>query len=65
MNTKEGTKDTKKSDETTVIELKSGEQVLSVHKAKILVYNKSVGLLINFNQKYPGYLKDGIKRYVL
>jgi len=53
-------------DETIVIELKSVEQVLSDHEAQILnrmrLANKSVGLMINFNQKY---LKDGVKRYVL
>ena len=49
-----------------IIELKSAEQILSVHEAQLLTYMKlakvSVGLIINFN---VSILKDGIKRFVL
>ena len=48
-----------------IVELKSLEQVLSVHSAQLLTYlkagGKEVGLLINFN--FP-VLKQGIKRVV-
>ena len=48
-----------------VVELKSVETVLPVHKAQTLTYlrlaNKSLGLLINFNETQ---LKDGITRIV-
>lgn len=49
-----------------VVELKCVDSLLPVHEAQILTYMKltklSVGLLINFNEKY---LKHGIKRFVL
>lgn len=49
-----------------IVELKSTEQILGVHKAQLLTYMKlakvSVGLIINFN---VAILKDGIKRFVL
>ena len=49
-----------------LVELKSVEQVLSVHEAQILTYMKisgiRIGLLINFNVPV---LKRGLKRYVL
>lgn len=49
-----------------VVELKSVEYLLPVHKAQILTYMKlsqyPIGLLINFNEKL---LKQGIKRFVL
>jgi GxxExxY protein len=50
-------------EEKVVLELKSVETVLPVHKAQILSYlrllNRNVGLLINFNVPV---LKDGIHR---
>jgi GxxExxY protein len=53
-------------DRELLVELKSVEQVLQVHKAQILTYMKisriRVGLLINFNVPV---LKSGLKRYVL
>jgi GxxExxY protein len=49
-----------------IIELKSLEKILDIHKAQILTYMKlssiKVGLLINFNVKL---LKNGIQRFVL
>jgi len=49
-----------------IIELKSIEKILDIHKAQILTYMKlasiKVGLLINFNVKL---LKNGIQRFVL
>jgi len=49
-----------------IIELKAVESLQPVHEAQILTYMKlsniSIGLLINFNQKY---LKNGLKRFVL
>lgn len=49
-----------------VIELKSVEGLLPIHKAQLLTYlklsGKQVGLLINFNVVL---LKDGIKRRVM
>jgi GxxExxY protein len=49
-----------------LIELKSIEKVLDIHKAQILTYMKlaniNVGLLINFNVKL---LKNGIQRFAL
>ncbi len=53
-------------DTSIIIELKSVDKILPIHKAQLLTYMKladiSIGLLINFNVKY---LKDGIKRMVL
>ena len=53
-------------DSALILELKSVEHILGLHKAQLLTYMKlarvKVGLLINFNVKL---LKDGIKRYVL
>ncbi len=47
-----------------IIELKSVEKILPIHKAQILTYlklsGKSLGLLINFNETL---LKNGFKRY--
>lgn len=49
-----------------IIELKSVDQLLPVHKAQLLTYlkltNKRLGLLINFNVEV---IKSGIKRVVL
>lgn len=48
-----------------LVELKSVEAVLPVHKAQLLSYlrlsRKEVGLLINFNVEH---LRDGIKRVI-
>lgn len=48
-----------------VIELKSVESLLQIHKAQLITYlkilNLPVGLLINFNTTH---LRDGIKRCV-
>jgi GxxExxY protein len=48
-----------------LVELKSVETVLPVHKAQLLSYlrlsRKEVGLLINFNVEH---LRDGIKRVI-
>jgi len=48
-----------------LVELKSVEVVLPIHKAQLLSYlrlsRKEVGLLINFNVEH---LKDGIKRVI-
>ena len=48
-----------------LVELKSIETVLPIHKAQLLSYlrlsQKEVGLLINFNVEH---LKDGIKRVI-
>ena len=48
-----------------LVELKSAEVVLPIHKAQLLSYlrlsGKQVGLLINFNVEH---LKDGIKRVI-
>ena len=48
-----------------LVELKSVEAVLPVHKAQLLSYlrlsGKQVGLLINFNVEH---LRDGIKRVI-
>ena len=48
-----------------LVELKSVENVLPVHKAQLLSYlrlsHKQVGLLINFNVEH---LRDGIKRVI-
>jgi GxxExxY protein len=49
-----------------IMELKSVEQVQSVHEAQLLTYLKlagvHTGLLINFNVKQ---LREGIKRYIV
>jgi GxxExxY protein len=49
-----------------IVELKSIEKILDIHKAQILTYMKlaniKVGLLISFNVKL---LKNGIQRFVL
>ena len=49
-----------------VLELKSVEQIMPLHKAQLLTYlrlsNKKVGLLMNFNTPV---MKDGITRMVL
>ncbi|MBO7227112.1 MAG: GxxExxY protein [Bacteroidales bacterium] len=51
--------------DTIIIELKSVENILPVHKKQLLTYlrltNLQVGLLINFN---TNLLKDGITRIV-
>ena len=53
-------------DNRIIIELKSVDKLLPIHKAQLLTYMKlagiSIGLLINFN---VNYLKDGIKRMAL
>jgi len=53
-------------DDALIVELKSVDEILPVHKAQLLTYMKlagiSVGLLMNFNVRY---LKNGIKRMVL
>jgi GxxExxY protein len=53
-------------EDSLILELKSVEQVQSVHDAQLLTYMKFAGvrsgLLINFNVKR---LKDGSKRFVL
>ena len=53
-------------EDSLIVELKSVEKLLPIHKAQILTYMKlaniKIGLLINFNVKI---LKDGIKRFVL
>jgi len=49
-----------------IVELKSVDKVLPIHKAQLLTYMRlsgiKIGLLMNFNVKY---LKDGIIRMVL
>ena len=49
-----------------IVELKSVEKILPIHKAQLLSYLKlsscKVGLLINFNVRY---LRDGIHRMIL
>ena len=53
-------------EDTIVVELKSVDQLVSLHDAQILSYlkfsNKKVGLLINFNVTL---LKNGIRRFIL
>ena len=50
-------------EDQVIVELKSVERILPVHKAQLLSYlrlaNKVTGLLINFNERF---LKDGVKR---
>jgi GxxExxY protein len=52
-------------EEKVILEIKSVENLLDVHKAQLLTYLKlseiKLGLLINFNS---AILKDGIKRIV-
>ena len=52
-------------DELVIVELKSVEQVLPVHKKQVLTYirlaNKRLGLLINFG---ANRIKNGISRVV-
>lgn len=53
-------------EDCVLLELKSVEHVLPIHKAQLLSYmkllNVPVGLLINFNQQL---LKDGVHRLIL
>ena len=53
-------------EDKVLIELKSCEQVMPVHRAQIITYMRlsktPLGLLINFNKKI---LKDGIQRFAL
>jgi len=53
-------------DNKIIVELKSVEKLTSIHEAQILTYmklfNKKLGLLINFNERL---LKDGVKRLIL
>jgi len=53
-------------DDELIVELKSVDKIMEIHKAQLLTYMKlsevKVGLLINFNVEI---LKDGIKRFVL
>ena len=52
-------------DDNVVVELKAFESITLAHKSQMLTYlrlwNKWLGLLINFNEKY---LKDGVVRVV-
>ncbi|HTQ38728.1 MAG TPA: GxxExxY protein [Pirellulales bacterium] len=52
-------------EDKVIVELKSVEKTIPVHKKQVLTYlrltNKRVGLLINFGEEY---LKDGITRLV-
>ena len=52
-------------EKTVIIEVKSIEILAPVHYSQLItylkLYNKPVGLLINFNSKY---LKDGLHRLV-
>ncbi|MBL7153049.1 MAG: GxxExxY protein [Phycisphaerae bacterium] len=53
-------------DDELIVELKSVDKIMGIHKAQLLTYMKlsevKVGLLINFNVEI---LKTGIKRFVL
>ena len=53
-------------DDSVILEIKSIEQVLPVHKAQLLTYLRvsgyRIGLLMNFNTKM---LKDGLHRAIL
>lgn len=53
-------------DDRLIVEVKSVEQLLKIHEAKILTYMRlskvTVGLLINFNVPV---LKKGIRRFLL
>ena len=52
-------------EDSIILELKSVEHLLPVHKKQLLTYlklaNKHLGLLVNFNEDY---LKNGLKRVV-
>ena len=52
-------------EESLIVELKSVQQLMELHKAQLLTYlklaNKEVGLLLNFNTPH---LKQGIVRMV-
>jgi len=52
-------------DDTIIVELKSVEKVLNLHKKQLLTYlrlaKKPLGLLLNFNEVV---LKDGITRII-
>src|SRR5437868_6364166 len=52
-------------EDTVIVELKSVEELLPIHRAQLLTYpkasQKAVGLLINFNVEV---LKDGLERIV-
>jgi len=52
-------------DDAVIVEIKSVETILPVHKKQLLTYlrlsGKRLGLLINFNE---AHLKDGISRMV-
>ena len=52
--------------EAVIVEVKSVETILPVHKAQILTYLKlsghRLGLLLNFN---VARIKDGIYRFIL
>jgi GxxExxY protein len=54
------------TDDCLLLELKAVEQILPIHKAKLLTYMKlmdiPVGLIINFNEMV---LKNGIFRMIL
>ena len=54
------------ADDRLIVELKSVEQLLTIHQAQVLTYMKlagvSVGLLINFN---VDVLRKGVRRFVL
>ena len=53
-------------DNKIIVELKSVDKVLPIHKAQLLTYMKlagiKIGLLMNFNVQF---MKNGIKRMVL
>lgn len=53
-------------DDELIVELKSVDKIMGIHKAQLLTYMKlsgvKIGLLINFNVEI---LKTGIKRFVL
>jgi GxxExxY protein len=53
-------------DDKIIMELKCVDKILPIHEAQLLtylkLYNKEVGLLINFNEKL---LKNGIKRMII
>lgn len=53
-------------EESVIVEIKSVEKILPVHKAQILSYmkiaRKPLGLLVNFNVSLA---KDGISRHIM
>jgi len=53
-------------DDELIVELKSVDKIMEIHRAQLLTYMKlakaKVGLLINFNVEI---LKNGINRFVL